>query len=502
MALTGKAGPQTVSVYRNLIRHTSIYAVALVARRLASVFLLPVYTRYLTPSDYGVTELLDLMSGILTAVFAGRLADGLMYFYAHAKSDEEKVRITHTALLTGHFFGLVGGVLGWLAAPWASLLMFQSRDYTFFCRLVFISYAFILPGEVGFGYLRARNRSSAAMVLSVLRLAVNVGATVALLVGYRMGISAILYSALIASVLVAVYMDVTLLRGPITLDRGLAVRLCRYSFPIGLSAFGIGFIHSGDRFFLQRYATLADVGLYGLAYKLGMLVGYVQVPFETYWDAQVFHVVRENSGDRHFVRMLTYFVLALFGAATAISLFAAPVLRIFTTGPFHSAALLVPVIAFAYAVRGPGDYFRSVFAISNQPSKNVTVTLLGVALTVVSYLALIPPYRAWGAAAATAITFLGMGMIAYWQAERIRKFRYEWRRMLQIALSSIGVVVAAILMRPDSLFGQLAFASLGTLAFPTVLYVTGFFEPAELAELRSQLQTLLPAPKMAPSSEE
>ena len=65
---------------------------------------------------------------------------------------------------------------------------------------------------------------------------------------------------------------------------------------------------------------MADVGLYSLAYKFGMFVGYVQVPFESYWEAQVFHVVRNPGGERHFVRALTYYSVALFGGALFVSL--------------------------------------------------------------------------------------------------------------------------------------------------------------------------------------
>src|ERR1039458_5769791 len=133
--------------------------------------------------------------------------------------------------------------------------------------------------------------------------------------------------SLMSAVVTCVYMDVTILRGALRFDWAVVWRVCRYSAPLAISAVGITIIHSGDRFFLQRYAGPAAVGLYSLAYKFGMLVGYIQVPFETYWDAQVFHVIRDPDGENHFVRTLTYYSLALFGGALFVSLAAAPVIR-------------------------------------------------------------------------------------------------------------------------------------------------------------------------------
>ena len=430
-----------MSVYRKLVRHTSAYAVSLIARRFVGIFMLPIYTRYFTPSDYGVLELLDLTGTIVSYLIGGRLCDGLLYFYAHAETEEEKLRVTHSALLTSHVCGLLGAIGGCLLASQASIFMFGTDRYTYYMQLVFLNFAFTLPSEVGFGHLRAENRSGITATLSVLRLLLMIVTTVSMLVWFHVGVPSVLYSALIASALTCVYMDVTILRRTLRLDWTMVWRICRYAAPIAVSSVGITIIHSGDRFFLQRYATLAEVGLYALAYKFGTLAGYVQVPFETYWDAQVFHLVRERDGEKLFARTLTYYALTLFGGALFVSLAAAPVLRMATRPSFYEAAGLVPVVAFAYATRGGADYFRSVFAICKQPFRNVIVTSAGVAITVTAYATLIPRYRAWGAAVATLITFLGMGVVSYWQSRKARVFHFEWRRLLQITLSSLIITI-------------------------------------------------------------
>jgi O-antigen/teichoic acid export membrane protein len=473
-----------VSFYVKIIRHTSTYAVATVARRLASVIMLPVYTRYFSPADYGVLELLDLTGTIIFYLIGSRLCDGLLYFYAHAQTEHEKTRITHSALLSAHICGILGSVGGCLAARHFTTLLFGTDQYTYYMQLVFLNFAFTLPAEVGFGHLRAENRSGITSTLSIIRLGLVIVTTIPLLVWFHMGIASVLYGGLFSSLVTCVYMDIAILRGKIHFDWNIAKQIGSYSLPIAISSIGITIIHSGDRFFLMRSSTMAAVGLYSLAYKFGQLVGYIQVPFETYWDAQVFHVIRGGDGERHFTRALTYYALALFGGALFLSLAAAPVLRIATKPDFYEAAVLVPVVAFAYAIRGPGDYFRSVFAICKQPFRNVIVTAAGVVITVTAYATLIPRYHSWGAAVATAITFLEMGTVSYLQSRRARIFHFEWRRLAQIVVSSVGIATAALLYRPETIGGQVAISVVGTVAFPAILYITGFFEPAELATIR------------------
>ena len=44
-----------------LVSHTSIYMLGDVLRYSVSLVMLPIYTRYLTPADYGVVELLTML---------------------------------------------------------------------------------------------------------------------------------------------------------------------------------------------------------------------------------------------------------------------------------------------------------------------------------------------------------------------------------------------------------------------------------------------------------
>ena len=67
-------------------------------------------------------------------------------------------------------------------------------------------------------------------------------------------------------------------------------------YPPGCRRAGEFVLHFGDRVFLRGAVSLADLGLYGLAYKLGMVVLYLSTPFFTYWNAQMVGIVRRPAG--------------------------------------------------------------------------------------------------------------------------------------------------------------------------------------------------------------
>ena len=67
-----------------LARNTLVYGAGIVARRIASFIMLPVYTHYLTPADYGVLELLQLTVDIAVILVSAGTTAGLLRFYFKA----------------------------------------------------------------------------------------------------------------------------------------------------------------------------------------------------------------------------------------------------------------------------------------------------------------------------------------------------------------------------------------------------------------------------------
>ena len=56
---------------RELLKHSSIYAIGQVLTRMVSVLLLPLYTHCLSPADYGVVGILDTTAAILSLMIGG-----------------------------------------------------------------------------------------------------------------------------------------------------------------------------------------------------------------------------------------------------------------------------------------------------------------------------------------------------------------------------------------------------------------------------------------------
>src|SRR5215469_7816148 len=118
-------------MFRELIKKTGIYSIGMISGRAISVLLLPVYTRFLTPADYGVLELLDVTVNLVSLLLGERLGQAIFYFYFAASTKEEKDKCISTAFLCSILIGVACSVLSLSWAPMLSHLVFGTSEYAY-----------------------------------------------------------------------------------------------------------------------------------------------------------------------------------------------------------------------------------------------------------------------------------------------------------------------------------------------------------------------------------
>src|SRR5262249_10593018 len=82
-----------------LLKHSSIYGIGTVLSRAVAFLLLPLYTRYLTPTDYGVLELIDTTTGLVGIVVGLGVSTSVSRFYYQRETEAERNRLMSTVYI-------------------------------------------------------------------------------------------------------------------------------------------------------------------------------------------------------------------------------------------------------------------------------------------------------------------------------------------------------------------------------------------------------------------
>ena len=382
-------------MFQTIFRRSAAFSIPLLVGRVLSILLLPIYTRYLSVSDYGVLELLELTLFVYANLFSLQQSSGVFYYLS--KDPKDAPRVLSTAFVGTAMIGVLAGGAGMLAAPYISRLVFQSAQYALALQLYFISMAFGLLAEAGQTQLRAGDNMVGWNMAQMMRIVVQAVVAILLLVCFQKGYYSILWGSLAASAAVGLWIPWRFYRrNPLTFDGRLFLAMFRYSLPLSVGAVAMLFIHYGDRFFLQRFVTLREIGIYALAYKIGMLSYMVHTPFVTYWSLEMYKVNNEADGKRLYVQIFTYLVLALSIAGALIVIFNRPIIALLTAPAYHDAVRYIPWITLAYVIRSIGDHLRTVFFTEKRTGMSTQVTILGAATCLAGYSILIPRFNLWG----------------------------------------------------------------------------------------------------------
>ena len=479
-------------LFRSLLKGTALYSIALFGQRLGSVILLPINTRFLTPADYGVLELLEQITTVVSILLGMQLSASLGFFYFEKDSPDARNRAASTSLIGALLVGVIPSVVGLMFAHPLSRLIFGQVDSQLLLRIsfAFLPLSFVL--EAAFSWVRIANKPGVFATASFLRLGIVIVSTIILVAGFKLGVMGVLISSIVAITGVACVLSLYFVRQvPLSFDWHLFLRMLRFSLPLSLGSVAMFIIHFGDRFILPHYRPFAELGIYGIAYKIGMLMSLAYGAFHTYWSAQVFAVAKRDDADIVIPRIFTYVLLMLSLGALALTVFCRPVIQILTTPQFQGAAILAPLIIGAYYIRSLSEFFRCFFLVEGHPEYEAVCNWIGAAVCLAGYFILIPRYGMWGAATATAITFVVMAVIAIGWSYRLRPRRFEGARIAKIVVVSASLAAFHLALPVESLMLGILRGILLVLALPIILYVLRFHRPIELVQARLLLAGLL-----------
>lgn len=468
----GRSDPHSV---RRLGRDSLVYGLGTVLNRIAGFLLLPVYTRYLTPADYGLLQILDLTIEIAAIAASAGAATGVARFYFKTDSRERRNAVLFTAYATQIGLNLIGTTALMLAAP---LIWKHALSGAGSVEFVYIAAANFLSGTLiplPLAMLRLDQRPVAAVTVSLVKLVLNQSLNILFVVGLAWGPRGILVATLVTNVVVGLGMGFMLLRRTgLCFLSGVFRDLRRFAVPAQIATAGQFIIQFGDRFFLEHYHGLDVVGPYGIAYQFGfLLTGMAWAPFLQAWEPQRFQLVTlpRAERDRAFNRALLLGNLIVISVAVAISLFVTPVIRIMTTPGFHTAAAVVPVILAALVF----EIWRTVaafgFYVAERPWYIAVMSWVGVVMVLVLYWLMIPPWGALGAAGATLVTAAARWWLTARLSHRLWPISYAWPRAFTLLGIGAAVVVAATLARPESIPAQIGIGLLGCLAFASLVWI-------------------------------
>lgn len=462
-------------------KHSAIYGLGGLVSRIIAVLLLPLYTHYLSKSDYGQIETLVALVIVLTIVLRFGISSAFFRFYFDADDDAGR----RIVLRTSFWFTMAMATLGLVAvvalATPISRSLFGEADAANLVRASAVALWAQMNYEQLSSLFRVEERSVAFVIASLTNVALTVAGTVLLVVVLDRGPLGVIVGNFTGTLIV--YLALLGYRREqlgLQLDRGLLRRMNHFGMPLVPSALLLWVTNFSDRFFLVKLTDTGEVGLYSVGVRVASAMVLLLTAFRMAWPAFAYSIRSDEEAKRTYAWVLTYLVLLSTWIATALTLLSPWLVAWLTAPEFASASRVVGPLAFAAVSFGGFIVISIGIGRARRTQFNWVITGLAASVNVTLNLTLIPIYGMMGAAIATVAAFTVMFAGMAWWAQRIFPVPYQWRRVLTAAAAGIALATAG------KLVGAGLALSVGlVLAYPLLLLALGFYLPAERKRLRA-----------------
>jgi O-antigen/teichoic acid export membrane protein len=470
---------------KRLGKHSIIYGLGGLVSRILAVLLLPLYTRYLSPSDYGKVETLIALTTVVGIALSAGIGSAFFRFYFDSPEPAARRRVLRTSfwfIMGMATLGLAVGVA--LAGDISQLLFGTSKD----ADLVAASFVGLWAGMNWTqltNLFRVEERSAAFVSASIANILVTVGATLILVVALDKGPIGVIVGNFTGTL--AVYAVLVLYRREqlgLEFDRELLRRMNKFGLPLVPSALFLWVTNFSDRIFLVKLADVHEVGLYSVGVRIASALVLLLTAFRLAWPAFAYSIDDDAAARRTYAYVLTYLVVVTTWVATGLALLSPWIVRWITSKPdYESASRVVGPLAFSTVAFAGYMVVAIGVGRSRRTQFNWVVTGVAALVNIALNLILIPPYGMMGAAIATIAAYTTMFVGMAWWSQRIYPVAYQWRRVGTAAAA--GIVLVAIGKLAG---GGLPVAALLALVYPLALLPLGFYLPSERRAIGARLR--------------
>lgn len=426
---------------KQLAKNTSFVVVGNIGSKLMGFIMLPLYTSWLSPADYGLTDIIGVYANLLLNVIACDVSDTIYVFPIGC--DFKKIKSYYS---TGFFFQIICCLLAVPIFYGLNVLPFDSvfSTHTWYIYAILVTSLFQKYIQ---DFCRGINKMSVFCFTGIIQSGAM--ALFSILLIPSAGVYGFVLAQVISNVLTAVftfaysgsykYLSLS------SFSVGYLKEMLKFSAPLIPTAVMWWLVSSLNRPLLEQYNGLFAIGLLAVGMKLPGLINLVYNFFQQAWVITVIEDYRKADFSQYFNQMFKL----LFGMQTLgcllIIMFAEPFMSFMTSTEYHHAFIYIPLITLGSIFSNMSAFMGTVFTASHQTRYTFYTAILGGLTAVLLNFLLIPSCGVWGACIAVFFAHFSSALSRVCFSRKFVTFTCTWYTTKQIGVLAITYSVALIL---------------------------------------------------------
>lgn len=401
--------------YHKLAMNSLIFAIGNLGSRFISIIMVPLYTRFMTTSEYGQVDLVTTAISLLLPIISLAIGQAVIRFaVAYSESDDRK-RIFSNAVALNILGTLLLGLVFLILQPF----------HLFHGLLAYFTILLILQlfGDTISQFVRGIGRVRQYAINGILTTIITAGLNILLIVKWQQGVDGYLVSMIVAAAISDFYLFIVSrgfnLFSIRHLNKKLLGSMLIYAVPLIPNSIMWWIINGSTRYLILFFVGAGANGLFAVANKIPSILSIATNIFSQAWQLSAFE--EQDSSDKagFYTSVFKNYYTVLFIGASIILIITKPLI-IYTVGQqFSSSWELVPFLLLASMYQSFSGFLGTTYTASLQTKGVFTTSILAAMVSFIANLVLLPIIGVYGAGIGTCLGFVAMWWIRLKDTKKI-----------------------------------------------------------------------------------
>lgn len=410
--------------YKKLLGNSFVFAVGNLGSKIISFILVPLYTYYLTTTEYGSVDLVTTSTSLLLPIVSANIFDAVFRFAMDKKESNTSV-LSNSLFVAG--FGVIIFVLLY---PLISLINVEFKMLNY----IYIILILQIFQSVFSQFIRAIGAVKIFALNGIIMTLVTGALNVILLTQFIMGIDGYLISIILANIVSIIYLCLSVKIWSYvslsTVNKQLVKKMLSYSIPMIPNSIMWWLISASNRYFILYFVGASANGIYAAANKIPSILSILSSIFTQAWQLSAIEEYENNNKSEFYSAVFNYYSSLLFIGTSAIIVVLKYFMGYFVSPEYYDGWKVVPFLLLSVIFSSFSSFLGTNYLAVKQTAGVFRTSIYGGTASVVFNILLVPSFGILGAAVASMLSFLIMWVLRIIDTKKYIELSIDLRNLL------------------------------------------------------------------------
>ena len=419
-------------------KNTIILLLGKFVTQFMSILLLPIYTYYLSTSDYGLVDIIQTYISLLIPVLTLRFDSAVFRFLIDERENEKGKTVVITNVIISLLVQIIIFVIIYLV-----LGIFV--DISYFLLIMFNIIAIMLS-NILLQLIRGIGKNKEYAIACIITGITTLIVTLILIIGLKCGAESILIASILANFICSIYIVIKVnIFKYIQLtevSKNKIKEIAKYSIPMIPNSLSWWIVNVSDRTIITYFLGTAINGIYTVSCKFSNALNSIFSIFNMSWQETASMHINDDDKEVFFSHMINR-IFQLFISISIIIIACLPIVFDIIIGKeYRSAYQYIPILLFANIFNVLINLIGGIYVAKKLTKKISNTTIVAAIINICINLIFIKRFGLYAASISTVIAYVATSIYRYYDVKKFINIKLDKKKII---MSMMLFVIASFM---------------------------------------------------------